>query len=555
MGIMKMKIFTFIFFFLVLIPTSFAATTSFSGNRSIGEGGSGSVNFYVNGNGELIGTVGGYFSSSDSNCISITSVEAIAGSYNKLSANSYKYAFVDFSGAGFSSSKHMVRVNYSAVGSSCSASINFANDGIGDISGSAVAGNSSSIGISVLSNNNNLTSLSTSVGGINFNASTTSYSLNVDSNVTSVNISATASTGASVSGTGSKSLGYGSNKFNIVVTAQSGSKKTYSITVNRKDDRSSNNNLSSLTVNGGELSPSFSNDVLNYKLLIPFEMDAIDVSAITSDSKASVSVSGNSGFISEETSDVTIRVTAENGGVKTFVISVTRGKDPNKPLNTNNYLATLNISSGVLSPSFNKEQTEYLVWLPYEVDVFNLEYSIEDFKWANSELIKPEVLEVGENNYIIKVTAEDGTLREYNFTVMRGYKAGTKEERDSLIKELNLSNISFTTDFNSEVFTYYYKSSDEYSIDVVLNYADSEYMIYENEDVISIYVMDINGGSSLYVLKPYKINILVFIIPSLLLFPILFVFFKILKKIKKKEKKIVKEEKVEVKKIAKKEKK
>ncbi len=534
MGFM-MKIITFIFFFLVFMPTTFAATTSFSGDRSIGEGGTSSVSFYVNGDGEFVGTVGGFFSSTNTNCIAITSIEAVVGSYNKLSENSYKYAYVDFSGTGFSSSKQMVRVNYKAVASNCSASISFANDGIGNVSGSAIPANSSSIGISVLSNDNNLTSLSTSVGSINFSASTTSYSLSVDSSVSSISISAAAVNGASVSGTGSKSLSYGSNKFNIVVTAQSGLKKTYSITVNRKDDRSSNNSLSSLSVNGGDLIPSFSNDILNYKLLIPFEMDSIDVDAIASDSKAKVSVSGNTGFISEETSDVSVKVTAENGSVKTYIISVTRGKDPNKPLNTNNYLATLNISSGVLSPAFNNEQTEYLIWLPYEIDSFNLDYMIEDSKWGVSELIKPDVLDVGANEYKIKVTAEDGNLREYNITVMRGYKTGTLEYRDSFIKDLVLNDISLTTDFNSEVFTYYYKGEINSNLEVVLNYDDSEYTIYENEDVISIYVVDINGGSSLYVLKPYKINILFFIIPSLLIFPIIFIVYILIKKFPKKE--------------------
>ena len=86
-----------------------------------------------------------------------------------------------------------------------------------------------------------------------FSLSTTSYSYSTEDD--SVEISATKTDDKStVSGTGTKKLKYGSNKFSIKVTAESGSVKTYTVTVNKKDDRNTNNNLKDLKIDGVTLS-------------------------------------------------------------------------------------------------------------------------------------------------------------------------------------------------------------------------------------------------------------------------------------------------------------
>lgn len=63
---------------------------------------------------------------------------------------------------------------------------------------------------------------------------TTDYTLNVSGSITSINISASpVSRYARVSGTGTISLAEGTNSIDIVVTAQNGSTRTYTLTVNR----------------------------------------------------------------------------------------------------------------------------------------------------------------------------------------------------------------------------------------------------------------------------------------------------------------------------------
>ncbi len=540
-----MKFKTLFILLLFLIPSNvFAATASFDGNKSIAEGASGSVSFYVNGNGATIGTVDGTFSSSNTACIQITSVASANASanVNPISTNNFKLAYMDMSGVGFTNAK-LVTVNFKSVGSTCSATINYTNVEIGNTDAVAVTGNNASSNITVLSNNNNLESLSTSVGTINFNPSTTSYSLQVDSNVTSITINATAVSGATLSGTGSKNLGYGNNSFSITVTAQSGSKKTYTVNINRKDDRSSDNTLKSLVINEGTLEPNFNGNTTSYSLLVPFEVTSLKINAVVNNSKASVSTVGNENFISEETQNVIIRVTAENGNVKEYVIAVTRGKDPNKPLSNDNNLTSLTPSSGQLSPAFNSETLNYLVWVPYEVDKVNLDFVKSDLKYATTELIGNEVLTVGENLYEIKVTAEDLTIKTYTVTVMRGYSLESLEEKSSLLKSLEIKNGSLKQVFDSSTFYYEYTGKN-IEVNAIPLESDTVVVVNNINDVITIFTTSSTGEISSYVLIPYESDLIWYIIIAvLILIPIIiFAIFKI--KNKKQKIKAIKVKKV-----------
>ena len=85
------------------------------------------------------------------------------------------------------------------------------------------------------SKNNNLKSLS--IEGLklspSFNKNTTKYTAEASANTTKINIKASVEDSRSrLSGTGSKNVAEGENKFNITVTAQNGSTKTYTVIVN-----------------------------------------------------------------------------------------------------------------------------------------------------------------------------------------------------------------------------------------------------------------------------------------------------------------------------------
>jgi len=86
------------------------------------------------------------------------------------------------------------------------------------------------------SSNADLASLSLTSATLSpdFSASTTSYTSSVANSVSNITINATVADGkASLTGTGSVSLSEGSNTFNVKVTAENGTTKTYTIVITR----------------------------------------------------------------------------------------------------------------------------------------------------------------------------------------------------------------------------------------------------------------------------------------------------------------------------------
>lgn len=84
---------------------------------------------------------------------------------------------------------------------------------------------------------------------------------------------------------------------------------------------SKDNNLKSLNVEGFELTPAFSKDVLEYTVNVPEGTTSVNVLAEASDNKASVSGDGAI-TVTEGTNTIPVVVRAENGSEKTYNIIV-----------------------------------------------------------------------------------------------------------------------------------------------------------------------------------------------------------------------------------------
>ena len=406
------------------------------------------------------------------------------------------------------------------------ATISFNNAKYIDGNNSYVSGSGCSKTISVVnppSSNNNLKSLSVSNGSINFNKDVTTYNVNVESSVTSINVSAIAEdVGARVDGIGNKPLNYGNNGIVITVTAPSGAVKNYTINVNRADDRSSNNNLASLSVNGGSLSPGFNPNVTNYNVSVPFSISRLQVNATPQDTKSKVSVSDTT-LVAEETRAIHVTVTAENGAQKTYVINAHRGKDPNKVLSTNNFLSKLNVSNGVLSPAFNKEHENYIVYLPYEVDRIVFDLDVEDKRYATIKREGPDVLAVGNNNYKFIVTAEDNSTKTYTVTVSRGINmTGEALSSNIYLKEIKIKNGSLKGTFDKKTFSYKYTGG---KIEAIPEDENSTVDIIKNDSSTVIMVKSPSGEIGVYTLTLSKINVLNIIIYIFLFLLIIVSFF------------------------------
>ncbi len=182
-----------------------------------------------------------------------------------------------------------------------------------------------------LATDNNLATLTVSNATISpaFTAGTTSYSASVPFEVSKLNVSATAVDGkAKVSINSPNLTPNGTTKVTVTVTAENGSKKTYTISVKRAADpnyvASSDNKLSGISVDGFLLSPVFSADTTTYVVWLPYETTSVKISGSAADDKASVQVVGGDTLAAGQDNPVKVICTAENGDKKTYTVIVKR---------------------------------------------------------------------------------------------------------------------------------------------------------------------------------------------------------------------------------------
>ncbi len=191
---------------------------------------------------------------------------------------------------------------------------------------------------------------------------------------------------------------------------------TYSTTI--AAPLSTDNNLASLTVSNATISPAFSAGTTNYSASVPFEVSKLNVSATAADGKAKVSVNSPN-LTPNGTTNVTITVTAENGAKKTYTISVKRAQDPNYVASSNNNLSGISVDGFLLSPVFSAENTQYVIWLPYETTSVKIGGTAADSK-ASVEVVGGDNLAAGQDNPVkVICAAENGEKKEYTVIVKR----------------------------------------------------------------------------------------------------------------------------------------
>ncbi len=139
--------------------------------------------------------------------------------------------------------------------------------------------------------------------------------------------------------------GYAKNENRLTISK--GSKTVKVITqAELEASYSKDNTLKYLSVDGQELSPSFSKDETNYKVEVPSDTTKIKINANKNDSTASVSGDGEH-EVSEGENKFVVTVTAENGSTKEYIIIV-NVIDPNPiniKINDKNYVVVKRTSS------------------------------------------------------------------------------------------------------------------------------------------------------------------------------------------------------------------
>lgn len=198
-----------------------------------------------------------------------------------------------------------------------------------------------------------------------------------------------------------------------------------------EEGKSSNANLSALSISEGDLDPVFSADTTSYTVTLGKEATSLTVNASASDAKASVSGTGEHSLQAGK-NEITIAVTAEDGTVKNYVITVNVEEAPEIFVNYNDKkLGVVKDTSDVSVPDTFEETTvtlsgsEIKAWhsnlrnltIVYMVDEANEKnfYLFDESAKTITSVYKP-IGFMGRNVAIIDVPKELQTRAGMTFT-------------------------------------------------------------------------------------------------------------------------------------------
>lgn len=353
--------------------------------------------------------------------------------------------------------------------------------------------------VRIKSTNNTLNGLSISNGTLSpsFSGSTLKYTATVNAVSTTIN-AVKGDNYQTISGAGNKTLKYGSNTFNVVVSSESGAKKTYTIVITRPDNRNTNNDLKSLMVDVGDI--KFNKNTLNYTLNVDTNVSSAVVSATVADSTATlVSGFGNRKVnLNYGKNTILVKVKAENEKIKTYTIVINRKDDRS----TNNFLKSLDLSNGDIT--FDKNNLNYNLSVYYDVTKIDITALAEDAK--AKVVVNNKDLIVGDNIITIVVTAENQQVRTYTLNIKRLSEAEKMSDNNNVSK---IDIIGHKFNFEADVLQYNISIADEDELffNIQLEDENAVSSIKGNENLKDGSVVTVTSTSESGIEKTYKFNI------------------------------------------------
>ena len=325
--------------------------------------------------------------------------------------------------------------------------------------------------------NTYLKNLVTSKGALSpaFDKTKQVYEISVPSTEEKITLIGTVEdTNAQVIGNGEYNLEKGLNTVVIRVKSQSGIVRDYQIRITR--EKSNNNFLSLLEVEGYSISPSFVKTKEDYTLSVDKTVDEVLVVAYPEDNESEIS---GDGIIYLETGEniVKVTVTAEDGSIKIYTVTITKEADDDLSL------ISITPSEGTLSPDFSNEVEEYTITVGPTTNVVDIDIVTN----SNKAIVlgnKDIIIDDEDVERIVTIRAENKDERTIKFTI-------TKSEEYTYIEVEN------------EVITML--KGEEKAIVIKNNIPSSELLSeVENNSIVSINNLTLTGlskGTSIVTLK------------------------------------------------------
>ena len=242
------------------------------------------------------------------------------------------------------------------------------------------------------------------------------------------------------------------------------SAKTITITVSLPREKSSDNNLKSLSVQGYEITPEFNKDTTEYSVSVQEGTKVVNISASPNSRYASVSGTGEKEVISGINS-FNVVVTAENGDTKTYKVTVNViDQNPiNVSLNGSDY-TVVKLRENYTCPDNFTESELVIENIPVPACVNEIiDYTLVGLK--NSEGVTNSYI-FKDNNYTKYIELASSNLRIIGFN--------NNEDVSNLTKtEVEIDGVVYSA--------YKYKDSDKYYVIYGINVetGEEDYYLYD----------------------------------------------------------------------------
>lgn len=238
---------------------------------------------------------------------------------------------------------------------------------------------------------------------------------------------------------------------------------------------SSNNYLSSLSVDGKEISPGFNKDVMEYSVELEPETTLININASVADSTASINGAGPR-EVTDGDNRIELIVTAQNGTTRTYVINANVKEYDPITVKVGNKDYTVVRKKSSLTPPNNYTETTVKI-NDTDVPAYHSEvtgYTLVALK--DSE---------GKQDFYVYKNDTYTLYKEYNFNGIILYPMEVKESE--LPKNYKETTITYN---DEEIIAYKIKKSSKYALLYAMNIETGStdlYMYDAKEDTVQIY--------------------------------------------------------------------
>lgn len=187
-----------------------------------------------------------------------------------------------------------------------------------------------------------------------------------------------------------------------------------SVTVKAPATYSSDNNLSSLSISPGTLTPAFSPDVTTYNTSVPADCSRLVISAKTSDSKAKISTWGAALDPGDNTTKIT--VTAEDGTKKVYTIYTKRPVEPatQKPTEpAPNEPTESTTEAPKTDVVVNIEGQDYFILSNFDESVLPEGYEAAEYTYKDKEVVVGKGLSNGLTIFYLETATESESKKSF----------------------------------------------------------------------------------------------------------------------------------------------